>query len=952
MSINTLRRRQAAAAPSTFAESLLHWLVKHQGSGLTRVQVFRTSARSKQDFEAAFLSGIAMTPHDEDVKVLAALGHKLVMPEGKADRDRLGAMELRRGSVPGGSGKALLGWLIPIGRTLFILYLETARKQDIAGATVDQSRNAFTEALCAVVRSLKPQELYTPMMSRLVRNLDFGMQVLRTLREHQVQTWTGNELLVWTTKDSQLVNMMKAWLAADEATSTVDRLAGIEAGIYASGQWYLTHQLLPFVWRPRRVQRLNPLTGETETVLPDTRDLEMTPGSVEVFDAFVQDLRDEALTLPQVGTRLGERGVRDRAPKNFAEPVLLSELAQPGHAVTSLIQDRWLLAYKTGEYRTLIKLKSTDVAKARPGLRDSIVERDDEQFLEVTVSLPTPDGRPLLSDDDYDAILATRKADTPQRLGRAASSGDRRPLSSLCQYDNKTANKQYRLGTFDSSDTYTLLWRALSDAYGDGGVHLGWTKQDKWNKLAAVSAPILHASLSSELLRVAAELDGQLAPLQPPAVTRPDRSQLLATAVATAKEDLQLVKARVAGIRKLYQEAVGEEDSNEVALLKIDKTEAEADHLQAQKALAKAERNVLNNTAIEATSEPPAQQADLGSLEVLGVALGRCGAQAPAELNEALTHLLGNSLRVSATADGLAVNWNAAARVKLRAGGYATVSIGAVHVPGIAWTKRAPDGNRGPDWQKLLARQYFHEGMDFADLGRLRDLDGSGKGDTYLAKTLRQWLSQHGVSAQGKRLAAVDAPPAVRRSLGPLLEGQPPTTSYQEWLLSRFHAADDWTMTWAAEDCTPGRAVLRAVESLGGQNVPTTEVARIADLTWTEMLAVTGPRLVRRGGPSLPAVVARNFTRTAPRGGGLLTVLRCTHTDCLGLAEYGAPGVILTQGVPELAPSYQICRDCRRQPDGTAVHPELYLQPWCGGRRSSIMVDGTIRWIGTRLAQA
>ena len=123
------KRRNAAPASLTSVVRLDAFLATAPARRCTRVFVIRTSNESRVQFEAMFQAGVSLLPDDPDVQVLAGEGPSIVMPEGAQRRADLGAMELRRGSVPGGWGTKLLGWLIPIGRTLFVLYLDTARGQ-------------------------------------------------------------------------------------------------------------------------------------------------------------------------------------------------------------------------------------------------------------------------------------------------------------------------------------------------------------------------------------------------------------------------------------------------------------------------------------------------------------------------------------------------------------------------------------------------------------------------------------------------------------------------------------------------------------------------------------------------------------------------------------------------------------------------------------------------------
>lgn len=980
----------AASAPATShrghspvrasdVRSLKSFLATPAAQRCDRVWVIRTSSASKKDFEAMFRAGVALAPKDPDVQVLAGVGHQIVMPEGAADRKRLGAMELRRGSVKDGFGTKLLGWLIPIGHTLFVLYLDSARKADMPGPTPDQSKNAFTEALCEVIREIQPKSVYAPLLSRLVRHFDFGMQVLRTLRDFGVEVWVEGQKLEFTGESGELMGILKTYMNAHDADGTVERLTGIEADIRIHGGFYGALEFLPFTWRPKMVQRVDPLTGEPSMHVPDKRDLEVTPNSVTVFDNFMAMLSQRHRTLDEIGRALGALGIRSRDPRSFADPRLLTDLSQPATAVTTLIQQRWLDAWLTGNYRTTVKLRS-DIRGGRPDLAPLVSTRETkngetEWWLDVTVPLPMPERGYWLTEAQWQRIMDVRHAPTPQRIGRAASTGDRRPLASLAQWDDPETGKQHRLATFDSSDAYSCLWRPLSEAYDAGGAPLGWKAEHKANKLASVSAQPLHQSIGAQLIALAADLEDQVAPLTlPTAQAAAANAPLLRAeaALEAAREAVAKVEARIKGIRRERQEARGRGDDDEVAALDEDAADAKDDLAQAKADVEKAEQSLADAKEV-APATPSTVTADLGSLELVGVALMRCGAKAPAALNDALAQLLGTSLRVIPASTGLSVTWTATVTVPLVDGGEGTHEISSPEpVPGIAFTVRrinhrgkATAEKASPDWDDRLAQAYFDQGQSLAEVAAARGVDGSGKNDTYPVKRLRAWLADHGVVNSKRRLAAMDAPSEVRQVLARLLRGNSPANAYEKILLETYTRDDAWGACWAADTHDHARTLHAAVEELGGKDVDPLKACQKAGLTWPEMVLVTGDRrLYRVGGEDVDAgpVLHRNWTSLGQgddpkKVTKTLSLLTCPHGDCLTKRTTGKPGVLVQLLVPELANPQTdrhvaglLCRSCRRTPDNTqAVFPEIYLKPWRGGRRSKVSDGDQEHWVGSHL---
>ena len=189
---------------------------------------------------------------------------------------------------------------------------------------------------------------------------------------------------------------------------------------------------------------------------------------------------------------------------------------------------------------------------------------------------------------------------------------------------------------------------------------------------------------------------------------------------------------------------------------------------------------------------------------------------------------------------------------------------------GIAFTvRRVNDAGRStdeavsPDWTDRLAVAYFDEGRDLSDVARERGVDGSGRNDSYPVKRLRGWLRDHGVVNPKRRLAAMDAPSEVRQALGKLLRGETPGTPYERLLLDTYTRDENWAPSWAAHNHDEARALHAAVEALGGKGVDPEAACQKAGLTWSQMVAVTGPRrLFRVGGQDQDAgpAIERNWS--------------------------------------------------------------------------------------------
>jgi hypothetical protein len=108
------------------------------------------------------------------------------------------------------------------------------------------------------------------------------------------------------------------------------------------------------------------------------------------------------------------------------------------------------------------------------------------------------------------------------------------------------------------------------------------------------------------------------------------------------------------------------------------------------------------------------------------------------------------------------------------------------------------------------------------------------------------------------------------------------------------------------------------------------------------------------------AVLSKNYgTGTSAPDARLITARACPHDDCLALVTGAGPGVLVPIWIPETStPLSQddddlvglICSTCRRLPyNSTMVFPAELVQPWVGGRRRKLIVDGRETYQGSYL---
>ena len=674
-------RRGRKAASFHSVHDLGAWM--RNQPAVTQVVVIRTSDKDRAGFRVMFKAGIAMLPGDPDMLELGAVGAEIVTDAGARDRERPGAYELRRGSVPGGKGYALLGYVMVIGTTLVVLYLETARCADIPGATKDQTRNAFMEALCILLRHFRPQVCHTPLVSRVFRNMDFAGQLLRCLRDLRIRLVAEGSEIPLGRGDDELMTILRAWFASKEADGLVSRLGNIEIGLYLDGGWYLGEHLLPFTWRARSRTEVNALTGETVRVIEDTHQLEALAEARPLLHKFLRRAGQQATTRHQLGTLLGAGGVVSRAPRHAGKNVRLdsrpdTELA--ANAADTLLQERWLTAWEHGHYRRTIKLKA-DPRAAMPELADRVIDVDDELYLEIETLMPSPEGGWQV--DELVAAVRTRlqaDASRPASAGRKSKTGQQKPLNGLCQCTDLTSGVQYALTSLESGETYELRSRPTGQALDEHGVRTGWRKNDQW--LCSISARLLHASVASAIREAVRGLEEQAAVL----VLRPSTdvtSCPLVTKLARLRKDHQDAGARLEGIKQRRQTLEGKQQDG---TLDVDEREAldelpgdEAKTREQRRAAAGRMQELKDELALQPEPEREAAQerqadAEFATIDLVAEGLARTGYRAPDALHELLARAL-RDFRVQPVSYDTAVTWTATLVVPLVAGGQAEFAL-------------------------------------------------------------------------------------------------------------------------------------------------------------------------------------------------------------------------------------------------------------------------------------
>jgi hypothetical protein len=958
-------RRAGTCALELWGQNLL---------GVEELDLRRTSNKSKRDFEAMLERGAAGRPDDPDSQALAEYGHEIVLPSGEALRRRLGAFTITRGSVDGSRSRAVLGWAIPVGRTLFVLYLESARKFDIEGRTPDDGANAFAEAVRGLIRATRPARLHTPLLSRVFRLVDHAVPLMRTLRTYGVRLYAEGQLVPLDSDDAKFMATIQAAMMDKDAAQTVARLEGDRLTIYGRGEWYLGRNMLPFTWDTGWEMVTDPLTGLLVRRDTDKHTVSVTVRGPELLQLMVRLGSTPGVSRGQIAIALGERGVVSRAPMYAWSPRTLDRLNHPRTAIDSLITRQWVSAFRTGWYEDEVEFTS-DLRGAYPAapLR---VDDDGRRWLRIKVRMPAPAEGWGISDEEWDAFEQVQFGQSDRPRGRAPSkAGQVRPLLGLCTYVD--GDTQRTVLGFESSG-YQLCERPSTSARNPDGSARAWGPEATW--MATINCRAWHQSLASVLATTGLEVADQLAPLTPVATVSVESADARrARELEQARREVARIEGRIRGIREERQEARGEVSVDEqrtrrrIARLDEDEERADADLDAAHARLDDVERQPAH-----ATPEPEVghehAEADYSTLEAVIAALLRFPGTAPRELADAVHRLLGGSLRWQLTRHGTTVTWTGELHLPLRDGSTATrpvrgelpVSKGtsrkSLAKPDSERQKRLPQRSAAPagNSAEAYARRFLLDGASIRAIEEDRGIARAGGSHSPIYRDLRAWLLDRGVASPDLARAALDLPIVEsRRALYRALTGDAdPADTFDTFLADLYRngiptagAGDEqarqtsWGVLWCG---APMLAERRVFDALKAQRVPGVPMsaARLADLAdipyttagrgravgrGTSLLdIVNGGRRRRAGGYSgsaLPLFLIKDWTIRDSRPAEHKTVaLRpCPHRNCRGHLQ--------PVPVPEVV-GMLLCDTCRRLPSNDlVVFPREYLQPWRGGRR-------------------
>ncbi|QYG91063.1 SEC-C domain-containing protein [Iamia sp. SCSIO 61187] len=919
------------------------------GVAFDRLFVVRTSDTSKANFDAMRQMSLG-NQDDPAVAWAMGLGMDVVMPWGEDLRRSLGVFRVERRHVPGGTGTALLGYLIPSPdrRTLFAFVLNSAATANVVLSTAagDEDRNAFTELLCTLLQHGRPRELHTPLLTRLIRDSRWAGQVGTSLRSAGTTLIVNNTTQNLLDKTDQFLFDVLCGVAAKDRRDIIERLGGIEGTIRSAGKWYGGENLLPFTWRHRSEYRTDPLTGESQRHVLDKQEVEPTPHGARVLRLLVDLAKDRSNHMVDIAVGLGHAGITSRAPKHASNPPTLDRLKDPASAATSLLQIEWINAWRYGTYE-IVTVVHDDALAALPSTAITVVGADGRTYLESEATMPAPSGGWGIDDGEWDEIIQLRLATTPQRRGRRNSGPDLRVLSSVVQYIED--DRQWRLATFSSGNYYDVLSRP-ADCAIQGHEHVAWKTTAPVNTChARLSGEPTHSALADALEAAIAGVESGIAPLHlAPAGPREVNPEQLAAATE-ALEDAE----NTLMVKETFR------DGNTIAKLR-DAFDADVEVARTRVAEARMRLESLSGTEVPASrAAGDTGEFDSIDIEMLIAALRRGPAKLPPIFNAIAGEIFADTLRMVSLDRGARWKLVGEVRLALEDGTAVAIPIETSPIPAIAAKHREtpgqawhPASNEQVDTD-TLAQLFFLDGHSIPAIGRIRGTDSTGRTSSWLFKELCSWLGSRGVP---RPLATVilDIPiAATRRELyEALVTGS--TTPFGAHLKATYTSPDTVAGTiWAHGDWQRARDLhdVLVAAGLADETLSACDAADRAQLPYTAAVKLTHEGRPSRAdatrGQRRPPLFTKNFQRLtklaiADRHFSLRTCPHCRRN---------AAGPALVPVLCPEVPSGLLCPVCRRDPaNSTVVFPPEYLRRWASaGRRQMLATSNGDVCVGSLL---
>jgi len=493
------------------------------------------------------------------------------------------------------------------------------------------------------------------------------------------------------------------------------------------------------------------------------------------------------------------------------------------------------------------------------------------------------------------------------------------------------------------------------------GGRIGWHEGPPVTHEATLTSGRLHRSVAEAARRALLGLEHAGAPM----VLRRSRPAQPADALVLQQREATRLTLAVEDADDELQGAEAARNRAEGAALRARKqstqdTKAERDLTRALSAVTRAEdalrcaeqAKAAHQPSTRAASTPtPEETAEVltATPEFVVAALEKCAGVAPLWLNAACVSMFTDwrcdVVRAEATRH--VVRWQCSLVIEVQGEDQETVSLPlAGEVISSSNGLGASPATTNEEW----AWRFFYRGESMAQVGLAAGIDGSGKKNSYLYKSLAQWL-EPAVPDATLRNAAVTCPiPALRRVLWTLVTGdQDAVRGIDQGYVrhvGRTYGAPAWkpSWTWCRDTHVLGRAIANSLRAEPEASRPLHELLADLQVSKEDLLSTArenGATTSGQGERTTPATNVAYFLKSFRRGAPTVApdarrlMLRlCPHRDCPARQAGGQGYATLVLNVPETEQWHAVlCPDCMRAPDAAAVavrFPADYARPWCG----------------------
>ncbi|MGY1751080.1 hypothetical protein [Modestobacter sp. SYSU DS0511] len=980
------RKSKRSKTPGAGVRDLKRWLrgraelAAAAGRPIKDIRCIRTSSSNVTQWEASARTSFAALDllQDADVILAQSYGMELVRRDaaGKAKRAELGeaVFELMMCHAPGGVGSSNIGMLLHVGQTLFVYLLTSARADNLVAENDDRRGNAATEVLSEVVRQAfqvgrQYDSTYRPHVharehDRIVRDERHGTALKETFTTCYVIAFIPHRVDLRERGEAQNFSF-GTLMSATAVEGLVLGMNRAEVVMQANGGYYSWVAQVPFTHQAAQTLEIDPQSGATFASTNKHRLAVVT--DVDAARVLLRALVDALLK-----DRIDHRGIKTQLPdwtKVAGMPEVLALPSRRAYDLTrgitlgrkpltgrvkslkSLFHRRWIEAWRTGWLTVDVPIKTE--LKLDLGDEVKIVTKGKKRYYRCRVAMPLPDGGWGITDGEWEELLRRRYPEKDR-----TPTSDCHPLAGVC-WDEPDGDREYRLAT---RNRYVLQSRQLSGTTSERGDRVGWDDGPKPQHDATITSHVLHTSVAAAGREALLGLDAPLSPMvlrhaasvQPAergafdAATRESLAEALVDAQGTevvATSDQQKARGRLARAERSGDPAAVAEARHKVAVAQDALTRAEEDVRQAQRE--------LDDYDTSTPSTPAAAAEELVDLltatpEFVVAALEKCPGVGPLWLHTTCSTLFTDwrFQVVRSTGRRDRVVWECVMVLELEDSDDTVLLPLSGEVDSTSNLNGSAAATTVEDW----TWRFFYRGESFAEIGAAARIDGSGKKNSWLYKSLGDWLKP-AVPDLTLRTAALHCPiPTVRRILWAMVTGDVTALAGIDTgfitHIEGVYGSPAWLpkWSWCRDTHTDGRRIAAALLSATDGRLPMHELLGAVRISWDSVLATARENGKTTTGGDQRVTPARavayfdkNFHRGAPTvhpDRKQLLLRPCPHDDCPIRLAGGQGFASVVLNVPETEQWHGVlCPACMRAPVESmrdVWFPADYARPWSG----------------------